>query len=67
MTVKDLKSTIRDVVDFPSKGIVFRDLTTLIKDGEALHVMSSALRELYADKGVTLSLIHISEPTRRSV
>ena len=24
MTVKDLKSTIRDVVDFPSKGIVFR-------------------------------------------
>ena len=50
MTVKDLKSTIRDVVDFPSKGIVFRDLTTLIKDGEALHVMSS---ELYADKGVT--------------
>jgi adenine phosphoribosyltransferase len=53
MTVKDLKSTIRDVVDFPSKGIVFRDLTTLIKDGEALHVMSSALRELYADKGVT--------------
>ena len=53
MTVKDLKSTIRDVVDFPSKGIVFRDLTTLIKDGEALYVMSSALRELYADKGVT--------------
>lgn len=53
MNIEDLKSTIRDVVDFPSKGIVFKDLTTLIKNGEALHVMSEELRKLYADKGVT--------------
>ena len=53
MKIEDLKTTIRDVVDFPSKGIVFKDLTTLIKDGEALHTMSEALKELYADKGVT--------------
>lgn len=53
MQIEDLKSSIRDVVDFPTKGIIFRDLTTLIKDGKALHVMSDALQELYADKGVT--------------
>ncbi len=53
MTVDDLKKTIRDVVDFPSKGIVFKDLTTLIKDGEALHSMCDAIAEMYADKGIT--------------
>jgi len=53
MNIEDLKATIRDVVDFPSKGIVFKDLTTMIKNGEALHTMSEALCELYAGKGVT--------------
>lgn len=53
MNTEELKTSIRDIVDFPSKGIVFKDLTTLIKDGKNLHVMSEALRELYADKGVT--------------
>ncbi len=53
MTVEDLKLIIRDVPDFPSKGIIFRDLTTLIKDGKALRVMSDELTELYRDKGVT--------------
>ena len=53
MELEELKATIRDVVDFPSKGIIFRDLTTMIKNGEALHVMSDALAELYKDKGVT--------------
>ena len=53
MRIEELKTTIRDVVDFPSKGIIFRDLTTLIKNGEALHTMSEALCALYADKGIT--------------
>ena len=48
-----IKSKIRDVIDFPTKGIVFRDLTTLFKDGEALHTMGDALVDLYKDKGVT--------------
>ena len=30
MQVEELKSIIRDVPDFPSKGILFRDLTTMI-------------------------------------
>ena len=53
MNTEELKASIRDVVDFPSKGIIFRDLTTLIKNGEYLHILSDALKELYADKGVT--------------
>ncbi len=53
MTIEDLKLTIRDVPDFPSKGIMFRDLTTLIKNGEALHLMSDALADIYKDRGVT--------------
>lgn len=53
MQLEELKATIRDVPDFPSKGIVFRDLTTMIKNGDALHVMSEAMADLYRDKGVT--------------
>ena len=33
----DLKSIIRDVPDFPKKGIVFRDITTLLKDAKAFR------------------------------
>lgn len=53
MEIEDLKAIIRDVPDFPSKGILFRDLTTMIKEGEALSVTGKALAELYKDKGVT--------------
>ena len=53
MQIEDLKAIIRDVPDFPLVGIMFRDLTTMIKNGEALHVMGDALADLYKDKGVT--------------
>ena len=53
MQIDQLKSLIRDVPDFPSKGIMFRDLTTMIKNGEALQVMSKELAALYEGKGVT--------------
>jgi adenine phosphoribosyltransferase len=32
----DYKALIRDVPDFPKPGIVFKDITTLLKDGRAL-------------------------------
>lgn len=53
MKLEDLKGIIRDIPDFPSKGIIFRDLTTLIKNGEALRLMSRELYDIYKDKGVT--------------
>ena len=51
--IENLKSIIRDVPDFPSKGIMFRDLTTLFKNGEALKEVSKCLAEIYKEKGVT--------------
>ena len=53
MQLEALKATIRDVPDFPAKGIIFRDLTTMIKNGDSLKVMSEAMAKLYRDKGVT--------------
>ena len=48
-----VKSLIRDIPDFPQKGILFRDLTTALKDGEALHEIGDTLRDMYKDLGVT--------------
>lgn len=48
-----IKSKIRDVVDFPTKGIVFKDLTTVFKDPRALHIIGWDLSQMYRDKGVT--------------
>ncbi|MDE6813893.1 MAG: adenine phosphoribosyltransferase, partial [Duncaniella sp.] len=48
-----LKRRIRDVYDFPKKGIIFRDITTLLKDPRGLHIIGWDLSQLYRDKGVT--------------
>lgn len=48
-----IKSKIRDVLDFPKKGIVFKDLTTVFKDPRALHIIGWDLSQLYRDKGIT--------------
>ena len=53
MKIEDLRTLIRDVPDFPAKGIMFRDLTTMLKNPEALHVMSDELKKLYEGRGVT--------------
>ena len=34
---ENLKKLIRDIGDYPKEGIIFRDITTLIKNGEALN------------------------------
>ncbi|MDE5735202.1 MAG: adenine phosphoribosyltransferase [Duncaniella sp.] len=48
-----LKARIRDIVDFPTKGVVFRDITTLLKDPRGLHIIGWDLSQLYRDKGIT--------------
>lgn len=48
-----IKERIRDVQDFPTKGIVFKDLTTVFKDPRALHIIGWDLGQLYRDKGIT--------------
>ena len=48
-----VKSKVRNIPDFPVKGIQFKDLTTALKDFESMRIMSDALTELYKDKGIT--------------
>lgn len=48
-TVIDVKSKIRDVVNFPKEGIIFRDITTALKDPETLKVMIDYLCDEFKD------------------
>ncbi|WP_399317340.1 adenine phosphoribosyltransferase [Trichocoleus sp. FACHB-69] len=41
----DLKSLIRDIPDFPKPGILFRDITTLLRDPEGLRFTIDSLTE----------------------
>ena len=53
-----LKSVIRDVPDFPKKGIVFKDITTLLKDAaafrEAMDLFSDMCQRARPDKIVAI-------------
>lgn len=42
----NLQEFIRNIPNFPKKGIVFKDITTLLKDPEAFHVASEMLYNL---------------------
>jgi adenine phosphoribosyltransferase len=44
-----LKKAIRSVPDFPKKGIVFRDITTLLKNPVAFNLAADLLTERYRD------------------
>ncbi len=48
----DLKEKIRNIKDFPKKGIVFRDITTLIKDGKALRYAVDEMCDVFKDKKI---------------
>ena len=51
--MKYVRKKIRDVLDFPKPGIIFKDLTTMFKDARAMHIVGWDLAQLYRDKGVT--------------
>jgi len=48
--MKGLKARIRSVPDFPRKGIVFRDITPLLADPEALASVVDTIVERFRDK-----------------
>jgi adenine phosphoribosyltransferase len=49
-----LKKLIREVPDFPKKGILFYDITTLLKDKTGFATLIDALAEHYMEKRVDL-------------
>ncbi len=48
----DIKALIRDIPDFPKKGIVFRDITTLLSDAEGLRYTIDALSQKCQEKNL---------------
>jgi len=47
--VKKIKNAIRDIPDFPKKGILFRDITTALKDAQILKLTVDELYEQFKD------------------
>jgi adenine phosphoribosyltransferase len=45
--MEDLKSIIRDIPDFPKKGIVFKDITTLLADAKSYQRMVDLMSHRY--------------------
>ncbi len=49
----NLTSLIRDIPDFPEPGVVFKDITPVLANGEALTELVDALAVPFLDMGVT--------------
>lgn len=50
----DLKSKIRDIKDFPTEGILFKDITTLLKDPKAFKYVIDQLAVNYIEEKVDI-------------
>ncbi|MEJ2554968.1 MAG: adenine phosphoribosyltransferase [Anaerolineae bacterium] len=50
----ELASLVRDVPDFPVEGILFKDITTLIRNADAFREVIDRMIEHYADTDVDL-------------
>lgn len=48
----DLKNSVRSIVDWPIEGVIFRDLTTLMKDEEAFKESCDIFYERYKDQKI---------------
>lgn len=54
--METLKSKIRDIVDFPKPGIVFKDITTLLRDASSFNRAVDLLGHRYLDQKVDVVL-----------
>ena len=48
----DIKKMIRDVPDFPKKGIIFRDITTAIKDAKTMQKIVDLMADEYKNEKI---------------
>lgn len=48
----ELEKLIRDVPDFPQKGIIFKDITTLLQDGNAFRQAMNQMLKRYLDAAI---------------
>lgn len=49
----ELKSKIREIPDFPTTGVNFKDITTLLKDPVSFAYLVDSITEFYSNLGVT--------------
>jgi adenine phosphoribosyltransferase len=54
--MNNLKRLVREVPDFPKPGILFYDITTLLKDGPGLKTVVEALRDHYKNQIIDVVL-----------
>lgn len=54
--MKQLKDYIRSIPDFPEKGIIFRDITTVLKDSDGLQLAIDSIQEKLKDVDFDLVL-----------
>lgn len=56
--MEDLRKFIRDVPDFPKKGVIFKDITTLLKEGKiyskAINLLAKKYKNEKIDKIVSM-------------
>ena len=51
MEISQIRSLIRDVPDYPSPGVLFRDITPLLRDGQALTAVAQLMGNLDRNAG----------------
>lgn len=56
LTMGDLKSYIRDIPDFPKKGIIFKDITPLLKNGKKFKEVVDLIVNEFRDKKIDIIL-----------
>lgn len=54
--MKELKDYVTEIPNFPKKGILFRDITTILSDGEGFRMAVDGLIDLVKDKDFDLVL-----------
>src|SRR5271154_44875 len=50
--IERLKASIRDVPDFPKQGIVFKDITPILSNGQLFRLAVTIFAERYQRKSV---------------
>ena len=63
MAPLNLKDYIRDIPDFPTPGILFRDITPLLKDTRAFRSTIDMFAERYTDAHLDAALEHLDAMT----
>ncbi len=50
--IEKIKSMIRDIPDFPKKGILFKDITTALKDADTLKITIDEFYDIFKDEKI---------------